>query len=114
MSYLLVAGGKRSQRVDGLLQLLLFRSSAVAELSSRTNIRILHYAPQSAAFTTTARSHRSLLHEAGEELVDVRASLQEALSRLLRLLLGLVGGHLQPSLQGADAATLEPQQVDTQ
>lgn len=51
--------------VDGLLQLFLFGPSAVAK--------------------------RSLLHEAGQEFVDVRAALQEAFSRLLRLLLSLVG-----------------------
>lgn len=99
--------------VDGLLQLLLFSSSAVAQLRSRANIKVLQSVPPT-TFTVAhpsrrSRSHRSLLHEAGQELVDVRASLQEALGRLLRLLLRLVGGDLQPGLQGAEAATLEPE-----
>lgn len=61
----LVTSGKLSGCVDRLLQFLLFGPSAVAK--------------------------RSLLHEAGEELVDVCASFQEAFRRLLRLLFCLVG-----------------------
>lgn len=43
--------------------------------------------------TALLASHRSLLHEAGQEFVDVCASLQEVFGRLLRFLLSLVGGN---------------------
>lgn len=61
----LVAGRKLSMCVNGLLQLLFFGPSAVAK--------------------------RSLFHEAGQEFVDIGASLQKVFSRLLRFLLCLVG-----------------------
>lgn len=39
VSYLLVAARELPMCVDGLLELLLFSSSAVAKLSGRTNIK---------------------------------------------------------------------------
>lgn len=99
--------------IDGLLQLFLFSSSAVAELSSTTKTSKYCKVYSRGLSQSANCSHRPLLHEAGEELVDVCTSFQEALSSLLRLLLRLVGGNLQPSLQCAEAATLEPKWVET-
>lgn len=63
----LVGCGEGSMGVNGLLQLLLFGSSAVAQ--------------------------RSFLHKVGQEIVNLRLALQEALGRLFRLFLCLMGRH---------------------
>lgn len=84
--------------VDGLLQLFLFGPSAVAKLWNNTKTvntpfffkcKILHFYIQIKTAhhgclytdTTLPASHHSLLHEAGQKFVDVRASLQEVFSR---------------------------------
>lgn len=101
----LVAGGKLSMCVDGLLQFFFFGPSAVAKLWIKTQTVIPPFLLKGnykfgshserkkmlwLLFHKYRTSHCSLLHEAAQELVDVCASLQEVFGRLLRLLLCLV------------------------
>lgn len=100
----LVAGRIQSMCVDGL-ELFLFGPSAVAKLWNTTKpvnapfilrCYIVHIQPRQyiTVFIQILHfwlSHSSLLHEAGQEFVNVCASLQEVFGYLLRLLFSLVG-----------------------